>query len=76
MKNMDPAAFYEAWDRLIASGWTIWEIERLCHFRDNYQQTNLDLLDLNLDIRQLEFLRWLVQTGKLSEYADQEKGIA
>ncbi len=71
---MKQTEFYEACDQLIASGWTIWEIERLCRFRDRFQQTSEDLPDFNLDIRRLEFIRWLVQIGKLSEYATQEKG--
>ena len=44
------------------------ELERLCHFRDRFQQTSLDLPDLTFDIRHLEFIRWLVQTGKLSDW--------
>jgi hypothetical protein len=64
---MNPTEFYQACDRLIASGWTIWEIERLNFFRERYKQTSMDLLDLALDVRHLEFMRWLVQTGKLSD---------
>jgi len=64
---MNPTEFYEACDRLIASGWTVWEIERLNFFRERYKQTSIDLLDLTLDIRHLEFIRWLVQTDKLSD---------
>jgi hypothetical protein len=62
---MNPTEFYQACDRLIASGWTMQEIELLNHFRNRYEQTSMDLPDLTLDIRHLEFLRWLVQTGKL-----------
>jgi len=65
---MNLAEFYQACDRLIDTGWTIPELERLCHFRDRFQQTSLDLPDLTFDIRHLEFIRWLVQTGKLSDW--------
>ncbi len=75
MNNMNLAEFYQACDRLISSGWTMPEIGRLNHFRYRFKQTSEDLPDFNLGMRHLEFIRWLVQTGKLSEYADQEKGI-
>jgi hypothetical protein len=65
---MNLTEFYQACERLLDTGWTIPEIERLCHFRDRFQQTSVDLPDLNLDIRHLEFGRWLVQTGKLSDW--------
>ena len=32
---MNLAKFYQACDRLILKGWTLPEIERLCHFRDS-----------------------------------------
>ena len=62
---MNTQEFYQVCDRLIDTGWTLPELERLCHFRDSFQQTGLDLPDLNLDIRHLEFIRWLVQTGRI-----------
>ena len=65
---MNLTEFYQACERLLDAGWTIPEIERLCHFRDRFQQTSVDLPDLNLNIRHLEFVRWLVQTGKLSDW--------
>jgi hypothetical protein len=65
---MNQTEFYRACERLLGTGWTIPEIERLCHFRDRFQQSSEDLLDLNLDIPHLEFIRWLVQTGKLSDW--------
>jgi len=65
---MNLTEFYQACERLIDTGWTISEIKRLCHFRDRFQQTSEDLPDLNLDIRRLEFIRWLVQAGKLSDW--------
>jgi len=68
MGPMNLAAFYRACDRLVETGWTLPQIEQVCHFRDSFQQTSKDLPDLNLDIRSLEFIRWLVQTGKLSDW--------
>ncbi|GEM_PF-5975125 len=65
---MNLAEFYQACDRLIETGWKLPELERLCHFRDGYMQTSLDLPDSTLDIRHLEFIRWLVQKGKLSDW--------
>jgi hypothetical protein len=43
---MNPTEFYQACDRLISSGWTIKEIERLNFFRERYKQTSMDLPDL------------------------------
>ena len=65
---MNLTEIYRAVTRLLDTGWTIPEIERLNHFRSRYQQTRDDLPDFNLDIRHLEFIRWLVQTGKLSDW--------
>jgi len=65
---MNLTKFYRAAARLLDAGWTIPEIERLSHFRSKYQQTSADLPDFNLDIRHLEFVRWLVQTSKLSDW--------
>jgi hypothetical protein len=65
--KMNLAEFYQSCDRLIKTGWTLPELERLCRFRDSFQQTSEDLPDFNLDIRQLEFIRWLVQTGRITD---------
>ncbi len=75
MYNMNLAEFHQACDRLADTGWTISQIGRLCRFRDRFQQTSLDLPDINPEIRRLAFIRWLVQTGKLSEYTVRENGI-
>ena len=37
MNSMNLKEFYQACDRLIASGWTMREIERLNHFRDRFK---------------------------------------
>jgi hypothetical protein len=65
---MNLTEIYRAVTRLLDTGWTIPEIERLSQFRSSFQQTSQDFLDLNLDIRHLAFIRWLVQTGKLSDW--------
>ena len=63
---MDLTAFYQSCEKLLNAGWKPSEIERLYQFRDKYVQTRLDQADL--DIRHLEFIRWLVLTGRLSDF--------
>ncbi len=63
---MDMTAFYKACEKLINAGWKPSEIERLYRFRDNYVQMPLDQAEL--DIRHLEFIRWLILTGRLSDW--------
>ncbi|HYX48177.1 MAG TPA: hypothetical protein VE843_00410 [Ktedonobacteraceae bacterium] len=65
---MNLTEIYRAVTRLLDTGWTIPEIERLSQFRGRFQQMSEDLPDLNIDIRHLEFIRWLVQTGKLLDW--------
>ena len=65
---MNLTEIYRAVTRLLNAGWTVPEIERLSHFRSRFQQKREDLPDFKLDIKQLEFIRWLFQTGKLSEW--------
>jgi hypothetical protein len=60
---MDEATLNAACKRLLSFGWRLAEIEQLLAFRKNYVQTDLDQADL--DIRQLEFIRWLVLNGRL-----------
>jgi hypothetical protein len=64
---MNPTEIYEMCGRLLHSGWKTWEAERLYDFLLRYQQTRLDLPDPTFDMRKLKFLRYLVQTGRLSE---------
>jgi hypothetical protein len=68
MKSLNLGEIYRNCVRLLDTGCTAPEIERLSQFRHNFQQTSGDLSDLNLDIRQLEFIRWLVENGKLSDW--------
>jgi hypothetical protein len=62
---MDLTEFYQACEELLQAGWKPSEIERLYRFRDTYVQTHIDQADL--DIRHLEFIRWLVSTGRLTD---------
>jgi hypothetical protein len=64
---MNTTEAYELCNRLFHSGWGIQEVERLYDFLTRYRRTRMDLPDLTLDIRRLEFLRYLVQTGRLSD---------
>jgi hypothetical protein len=68
MSLMNLAEFYQACERLIDTGWTIPQIEQLCHFRDSFQRTSMDMPDINLDIQHLEFIRWLVQTDRITDW--------
>ena len=65
---MNLKEIYRYVSRLLDAGWTIPEIERLSHFRNRFQQTSEDLKDLNLDFQHMEFIRWLIQTSKLSDW--------
>jgi hypothetical protein len=65
---MNLTEIYRVVTLLLDAGWTIPEIERLSQFRSRYEQTSEDLPELNLDFRHLEFIRWLVQTGNLSDW--------
>lgn len=53
-------------EQLQWTGWSATGIKRLQHFRNIYVQTSLDLLAL--DLHRLEFARWLVHAGKLSDW--------
>ncbi len=73
MHDLNLAEIFRAVTKLLDSGWTIPEIERLSRFRNNFQQTSENVpdptshLDVDLDPRRLEFIRWLVQTGRISD---------
>ena len=54
------------YEQLQWTGWSATGIKRLQLFRSTYVQISLDLP--SLDQRRLEFARWLVLTGKLSEW--------
>ena len=50
---MNLTEIYRVVTRLLDTGWTIPEIERISHFRSRFQQTSEDLPDFNLEIRHL-----------------------
>lgn len=54
------------YEQLQWTGWSATGIKRLQLFRSTYAQTALDLP--SLDQRRLEFVRWLVLAGKLSDW--------
>ena len=62
---MDSTASKQAWEPLLLAGWKLQEIYCLCRFRDAYAPTPMDQVDLHM--RHLEFIRWLVLTGRLSD---------
>jgi hypothetical protein len=50
-------------DQLIYVGWKLEELDRLCAFLRSYAPPDEDRSEA--ETRQLEFLRYLVQTGRL-----------
>jgi hypothetical protein len=64
---MNQTEMYEMYSRLLHSGWNEWEAASLYDYLLRYKQTSLDLPDLTFGMRKLKFLRYLVQTGRLSE---------
>ncbi len=68
MSPLNLKEIYRSVSKLLDMEWTISEIKRLSQFRASFEQTSKDLPDLNLDMRHLEFIRWLVQTGRMSDW--------
>jgi hypothetical protein len=64
---MNPTDISGMRNRLLNSGWKTWEAEKLFNFLMRYKQTSMDLPDLTFDMRKLAFLRYLVQTARLSD---------
>jgi hypothetical protein len=65
---MDQSNYKEALEQLRQSGFTPSEIEQLCRLRRDYPQLEFDRI--SIDLRRLEFVRWLVATGKLTDQRD------
>ncbi len=63
---MDHMNYKEAFERLRKAGLKESEIDRLMRRRRNYVQTELD--QSPAERRRLEFIRWLVTTGKLTDH--------
>ncbi len=62
---MDHLDYKEALEGLRKAGLKESEIDRLTRLRRNYVQKELD--QSPADRRRLEFIRWLVATGKLTD---------
>ena len=60
---MDEARVNRICEQLLHAGWRLVEIERLWTFLCSYVQEPMDQAEL--DIRHLEFIRWLVLMGEL-----------
>src|SRR5271166_4000780 len=62
---MDQIPSHETFQFLHQAGWTQAEMDRLSQFCRTYQMSDLDQPSLGL--RRLEFVRWLVATGRLTD---------
>jgi hypothetical protein len=60
----------QRYEQLQWSGWSAAGIKRLQLFRRTYVLTSLDFSEIEVKrcLRRLEFVRWLVLTGKLSDW--------
>ena len=63
---MDHMNYKEAFERLRKAGLKESEIDRLTRLRRNYAQKEID--QSPVDRRRLEFIRWLVAIGKLTDH--------
>ncbi len=62
---MNQMNYKEALETLRRAGFTASEIDRLGRLRRDYAENEMDQARANL--RRLEFVRWLVVTGKLTD---------
>ena len=62
---MNQMNYKEALETLRKAGFTAPEIDRLCRLRRAYTESEMD--QAPADLRRLEFVRWLVVTGKLTD---------
>jgi len=67
MHALSLTEIYRAVTQLLDAGWTLPEIKRLSRFRNRFQPTSEDLVVLTIDIRYLEFIRWLFQAGRITD---------
>ena len=51
---------------LLNVGFTETQIERLSQFRQNYREKEKQ--QVLVELRRLEFVRWLVATGRMTDY--------
>ena len=66
---MNQMNYKEALETLRRAGFTAAEVDRLGRLRRDYAENEMDRAPANL--LRLEFIRWLVMTGKLTELTDQ-----
>jgi hypothetical protein len=62
---MDRMNYKERLEALRSAGFTTLEINRLSQFLRAYSKNELDLAPV--DLRRLQFIRWLVRNGKLTD---------
>lgn len=62
---MNPITYQEAFQILRQAGFVGPVIDRLYRLRRNYRMSELD--QAPLDLCRLQFVRWLVATGRLSD---------
>jgi hypothetical protein len=62
---MDHMNYKEALEMLRKAGLKASEIDQLCRLRRDFAQNEMD--QAPVDHRRLEFVRWLVATGKLTD---------
>jgi len=65
---MDRISYKEELEVLCQAGLTRGEIERLVQFRQRLTKSEQEQADI--DFSRLQFIRWLVEHGKLSEQLD------
>jgi hypothetical protein len=68
MHALNLTEIYRAVTQLLDSGWTLPEIKRLSTFRNRFQSTSEDLQVLTPDARYLEFIRYLFQAGRITDW--------
>lgn len=71
---MRQITYQEALQTLRKAGFIGPEITRLYHLRRTYQTSEMD--QASLDLHRLEFVRWLVATGRLTDHLPDEQGQA
>jgi hypothetical protein len=63
---MDHLNYKERLEALRRAGFTTLEIERLIQFRHVYSENEMD--QARADLSRLEFIRWLVAYGRLTDW--------
>lgn len=62
---MNQMNYKKALEMLCRAGFSASEIDRLCRFRRKFAESEMDRAPV--DRRRLEFVRWLVATGRLTD---------